>query len=59
MKDKCIAIIQKQIIMKIINWWRESYKTWTQIWKYSRKIVLASPSTSQTRGLALDFKAWS
>ena len=24
MKDKCIASIQKQIIMNIINWWRKS-----------------------------------
>ena len=35
MKDKCIAIIQKQIIMKIKIWWRESYKTLTRIWKNS------------------------
>ena len=53
MKDKCIAIIQKQIIMKIKIWWRESYKTLTRIWKNSRGMVLASPS-----GVALDFKAW-
>ena len=31
MKDKSIAIIQKQIIIKIIIWWRESYKTLMQI----------------------------
>ena len=24
LKDKCITIIQKQIIMKISIWWRES-----------------------------------
>ena len=53
MKDKCIAIIQKQIIMKIKIWWRESYKTLTRIWKNSRGMVLASPS-----GVALGFKAW-
>ena len=35
MKDECIAIIQKQIIMKIIIWCWESYKTLTQIWKDS------------------------
>ena len=52
MKDKCIAIIQKQIIMKIKIWWRESYKTLTRIWKNSRGMVLAS-----TSGVALDLKA--
>ena len=35
MKDKCIAIIQKQVIMKTIIWSLESYKTLTQIWKDS------------------------
>ena len=35
MKDKCIAIVQKQIIMKVFIWWRESYKTLTRIWKDS------------------------
>ena len=33
MKDKCIAIIQKQIIMKIIIWWQEFHKTVMRIWK--------------------------
>ena len=50
-KDDCIAIIQKQIIMKIIIWWQESYKTSKRIWKDSRGMVLASPSASQTRGV--------
>ena len=48
-KDKCIAIIQKQIDMKII-WWQESYKTSTRIWKDSRGMILVSPNTTQTRG---------
>ena len=56
MKDKCITIIEKQIIMKIINWWQESYKTLTQIWKDSCGMVLTSPTMSQTRELASDFK---
>ena len=42
-KDKCISNIQKKIIMKIIIWLRESYKTLTWIW-----MVLAGPSVSQT-----------
>ena len=46
MKDKCIAIIQKQIIIKIIIWWRESYKTLMQIWKDSCGMVLVSPSVT-------------
>ena len=49
MKEKCIAITQKQIIMKIIMWWWESYKTSTRIWKDSRGMVLGSPSASQAR----------
>ena len=57
MKDKCTAIIQKQIIMKTIIWWGESCKTSTQIYKDSHGMVLASPNVSQTRGLASDFKA--
>ena len=28
MKGKCIAVIQKQIIMEIIIWWRETTKLW-------------------------------
>ena len=35
MKDKCIAIIQKQMIVKIIIWWRESWRTSMQVWKDS------------------------
>ena len=35
MKNKYIAIIQKQILMKIIIWWRASYKTLTRIWNLS------------------------
>ena len=44
--------------MKIIIWWRESYKTSMRIRKDSRGMVLASPTASQARGLASDFKAW-
>ena len=47
MKDKCIASIQKQIIMKTIIWRRESYKTSGQIWKDSRGMFVASPSASR------------
>ena len=54
MKDKYIAIIQNQIIMKIIIWSQEFYKTLTWIWKDSRGMVLASSSASQTRRFALD-----
>ena len=42
-KDKCIAIIQKQIITKIIIRWQESYKTSTWIWKDSRRMVFQTP----------------
>ena len=42
-----IAIIQKQIIIKIIIQQQESYKT-----EDSCGIVLANPSPSQTHGLA-------
>ena len=52
MKDKCIAIIQKQIILKI-NYFDNSSM---QIWEDFHGMVLASPSASQTLGLALDFK---
>ena len=58
MKDKCIVINQKQIIMKIVIWWQESYKTLMWIWKDSCEMVLASSSVGQTRSLALDFKTW-
>ena len=57
MKDKCTAIIQKKIILKITIWRQESYKTSMQIWKDYHGMVLASPSESQTCGLELDFKA--
>ena len=42
-----IAIIQKQIIIRIIIQQQESYYT-----EDSRGIVLANPSPSQTHGLA-------
>ena len=58
MKGKCIVINQKQIIMKIIIWWQESYKTLMWIWKDSCEMVLASSSVGQTRSLALNFKTW-
>ena len=54
-KDKCIAIIQKQIITKIIIRWQESYKTSTWIWKDSRRMVLVSCSVIQTSRLLSDF----
>ena len=57
MKDKCIAVIQKQIIMKIIIWWQDSYNNSTRIWKDSSGMVLASPRAAQAGGLASDFKA--
>ena len=44
---------QKPIIMKIIIWWQESYKTSTWIWKDSCGMVLASPSATQTCDLDL------
>ena len=56
MKDKCIAIIQKQIILKITIWWREFYKISMRIWNDSRRMVLASPSVSQT-SLMANFKS--
>ena len=56
MKDKCIAIIQKQI-MKVIIWNQEPYNTLMGFWKDSHGMVLASPSPSQTPGQASDFKA--
>ena len=59
MKYKCITIIQKQIIMKIIIWWQENYQTSMRIWKDSHGMVLVSPSMSQTRRLVSDFKACS
>ena len=46
MEDKCVAIIQKKIIMKIITWWRGPYKISRQI------------ASTQTCGLASYFKAW-
>ena len=58
MKNECTAITQKQIIMKIIIWWREPYKKLTQIWKDFHEMVLTSPSASQTRAVVSDFKAW-
>ena len=58
MKGKYIAIIQKQIIMKIIIWWQGSYKTSTRIWKDSREMVLANLIASQIRRPASDFKAY-
>ena len=54
MEDKCIAIIQKQINMKILIWWQGSYKTLTQIWK---TLMEWSLSMSQTYGFTSDFKA--
>ena len=57
MKDKCIAIIQKQVIIKTTILWLESYKTLTQIWKDSPGMVLGIPSTSQTYRFTSDFKA--
>ena len=53
MKDKCIAIIQKQIILKI-NYF-DNFSI--QIWEDFHGMILASPSASQTHGLVLDFKA--
>ena len=58
MKDKCIAITQQQIIMKINSWCQKSYKTLRRIWKDSRGMVLASLGVSQTYRLTSDFKAW-
>ena len=55
MKDTCIAIIQKQIILKIIIW--ESYKTLMQIWKDFCRMILASPSEGQTCKLMPNFKS--
>ena len=53
-----IAIIQKQIIIKIFIWWRESCKISTQIWKDSHGLVLVSPSVSHTHSSTSNFKAW-
>ena len=47
MKDNCIAIIQKQISMKIIIWWRESHKTSMRTWNDSPGMILASPYCKQ------------
>ena len=59
MRGKFIAIVRKQIIMKIIIWWQESHKTLTLIWKDFCGMVLGSPYSffGETRGLMLDFKA--
>ena len=47
MKDNCIAIIQKQVSMKIIIWWRESHKTSMRTWNDSPGMILASPYCKQ------------
>ena len=56
MKDKCNAIVPKQI-MKIIIWSQGSYKTLAQIWKDWHGMILVSPSVIQTHRLLSDFKA--
>ena len=56
LKDKCIAIIQKQIIMKI-SFGDEKLTKLQRESENSRGMVLASPSAGQTRRLASDFKS--